>query len=279
MALRSRLRRAFTRSSDDEPTALSKASSKQKSKDSKKDSNVYGPDEKMPPLKYRRPVAPEHKAHLESFSWANAWRRKSVHSVYSPMGSRMPSQRNSFQSLGRRSIIRASKSFTRADDGSAVDSGIGASLAGDDQPEQLPEGSDEEGDVTNGTLYRFDSITSTCVNSTVGLSRPPTNDPSHPRPSSTGRCRSHSTNSGPESLATTDYSNCSLSTTKTDTLFTPEDLAFALKRSNLESTKEESDCSGQATPGSPGGRLLKIFAGDQHQSSVIQIERLETERD
>jgi len=73
-----------------------------------------------------------------------------VNSVYSPMGSRMPSRRNSFQSYGRRSFARSCKSFTRNDDGSAVDSGIGASVAGDDRPELLREGSEEEGDVTNG---------------------------------------------------------------------------------------------------------------------------------
>ena len=46
----------------------------------------------MPPLKYRRPVEKKHKESLEAFSFAQAWRRKSHQSVYSPMGSRMPSR-------------------------------------------------------------------------------------------------------------------------------------------------------------------------------------------
>jgi hypothetical protein len=152
MALRSRLRRAFTRGSQDDPDTLTKTSSKTKTKSPKTDPNVYGPGDKMPPLKYRRPVAPEHKAHLEAFNWAQAWRRRSDPSVYSPMGSRMPSRRSSFQSYGRRSFARSRKSFSRNDDDeSAVDSGFGASVDGDDRPDQLREGSDEEGDVTNGT--------------------------------------------------------------------------------------------------------------------------------
>jgi hypothetical protein len=157
MAIRARLRRAFTRGSQDDPNASSKYSSKDKAR-AKTDPNIYGPDEKMPPLKYRRPVAPEHKAHLEAFDWAKAWRPKSIVSQYSPMGSRMPSRRNSIQSYGRRSFARSRKSLCRDyDESSAVDSGIGASIAGDDRPEQLREGSDEEGDISNGTSAAFTS--------------------------------------------------------------------------------------------------------------------------
>lgn len=71
----------------------------------------------------------------------------------------MPSRRNSFTEYGRLGLGNRSKSFIRDCDGdadddeeSAVDSGIGASVAGDEKPETLPEGSDEEGDVTNGML-------------------------------------------------------------------------------------------------------------------------------
>ncbi|KAF1986766.1 hypothetical protein K402DRAFT_420831 [Aulographum hederae CBS 113979] len=69
-----------------------------------KDPNVYQPGEKMPPLKYRRPVAKEHKEKLEAFSFGTAWRRKSHQSIYSPKGSRMPSRGNSFSTLGRKSL-------------------------------------------------------------------------------------------------------------------------------------------------------------------------------
>lgn len=150
MAIRSRLRRAFTRGSQEsEGGPLSKITSKSSkaSKREKVDSNVYQPGEKMPPMKYRRPVDPVHKANLESFSWAKAWRRKSDPSIYSPMGSRMPSRKNSIVSFGRRSLRRKSSSVG-SDIG--VDSGIGGSIVGDDRPEQLREASDEEGDVTNG---------------------------------------------------------------------------------------------------------------------------------
>ncbi|ORY05922.1 hypothetical protein BCR34DRAFT_604376 [Clohesyomyces aquaticus] len=234
MALRSRLRRAFTRGSQDDP-ALTKTLSKN-SKKEKRDSNVYQPGEKMPPLKYRRPVAPEHKEKLESFSWAKAWRRKSEHSVYSPMGSRMPSRRNSISTLGRRSI-GGRKGSSRGHDGVGigVDSGIGGSIAGDEQrPERLREGSDEEGDVTN-----------------VGLSRPPTNEP---RKSSTYNRRSHSIASGGSRPATSDRARRSGST-KHDQPFTQEELELALKRSHLEAPKEESDRSDDHSPGSPSAGL------------------------
>lgn len=145
MPFRSRLRRAFTRGSHDEsakPENLKKG-----------DPNVYQPGEKMPPLKYRRPVNPEHKAKLEAFSFSNAWRRRSDQSLYSPMGSRMPSRKSSYISFRRsRSISR--KSMSRGDDGSGVDSGIGASVAGDDRHD-IREGSDEEGDITNGEFAGY----------------------------------------------------------------------------------------------------------------------------
>lgn len=151
MALRTRLRRAFTRGSSDEGGSLSKTSSKTtKPKKDSKDPNVYQPGEKMPPLKYRRPVNPEHKEKLESFTWAKAWRRKSDQSMYSPMGSRMPSRKNSQNTVGRRSVGDRRKS-SRGNDGTCVDSGFEGSIAGDSEhPDKLREGSDEEGDVTNG---------------------------------------------------------------------------------------------------------------------------------
>ena len=149
MPLRSRLRRAFTRGAHDDPQIV-------KGKKSKNyDPNVYQPGEKMPPLKYRRPVAPEHKAHLESFDWAKAWRRKSAQSIYSPMGSRMVSRKSSFQSFRTRrsvrSVNRRSQSKPRADnDYKENDSGIGASIDDDDH---IREHSDEENDVLNGASH------------------------------------------------------------------------------------------------------------------------------
>lgn len=96
MPFRERLRRAFRSSSPN--SDLRKASS-QKSESSGRDprwpSNVYAPGEPMPRPKYRAPVKKEHKEKLESFNWGSAWRRRSYISEYSPMGSRMPSRRNS----------------------------------------------------------------------------------------------------------------------------------------------------------------------------------------
>ncbi|KAF2259893.1 hypothetical protein CC78DRAFT_536735 [Lojkania enalia] len=155
MPLRTRLRRAFTRGSQDDES-FSRTSKGSKST-GKRDSIHYQPGEKMPPLKYRRPVNPEHKAHLEAFSWAKAWRRKSDQSVYSPMGSRMPSRKNSYTTVGRKSI--GGRSMRRASSKDVgVDSGIGGSVIDDEEVEerkanQLREGSDEEGDVTNGMLF------------------------------------------------------------------------------------------------------------------------------
>ncbi|KAF2148451.1 hypothetical protein K461DRAFT_64379 [Myriangium duriaei CBS 260.36] len=58
-------------------------------------SNVYRPDEPMPRPKYRAPVKKEHKEKLEAFNFASSWRRRSHVSLYSPMGSRLPSRRGS----------------------------------------------------------------------------------------------------------------------------------------------------------------------------------------
>ena len=68
----------------------------------------------MPRPKYRAPVKKEHKEKLDSFSFGNAWRRRSFVSEYSPHGSRMPSRRPSllsrasFGAKSRKSIGGAS---------------------------------------------------------------------------------------------------------------------------------------------------------------------------
>jgi len=99
MPFRARLKKTFGRSSS--PGGSSGDSS---SADSKSKSGVYLPGEKIPQSKYRRPVAKEHKEKLEAFSFAHAWRRQSHTSTYSPMGSRMPSRKNSAEpQVGRRS--------------------------------------------------------------------------------------------------------------------------------------------------------------------------------
>ncbi|CAI6336418.1 unnamed protein product [Periconia digitata] len=241
MPLRSRLRRAFTRTnSTEDSNAPSKPHGFHRPRKTKTDPLVYQPGEKMPPLKYRRPVAPEHKALLESFSWDKAWRHRSETSLYSPMGSRIPSRKSSYRSFSRRSMHRRSMSRSRGgDDGSAVDSGVGASLS-DERPERLREGSDEEGDVTNAQP-------TDCPRAVVGLSRNPTEDPKRPRRKSSSI---HESVKPSTSRPPTSDRNRRPSSSKRerDAPFSPEDLELALKKSNLEATKEESEHSKAATP-------------------------------
>lgn len=152
---RTRLRRALTGAEGGGPLARIKSHKGTKTPDS--DDDYYKPGEKMPPLKYRRAVDPEHKARLEAFSFKTAWRRRSHQSLYSPMGSRLPSRRSSFRRRSRsRSMARSRRSsVSNSSDYDAeewVDSGIGASIAGDERPANIKEASDDEGDVLNG-LY------------------------------------------------------------------------------------------------------------------------------
>ncbi|KAK5015977.1 hypothetical protein LTR16_005424 [Cryomyces antarcticus] len=104
MPFRERMKKVFkSGSSSDSTSTLSKT-------DSRQNSNVYQPGEPMPRPKYRAPVKKEHKEKLEAFSFGNAWRRKSDNSQYSPMGSRIPSRKNSIMSFGRKSIGQRSMS-------------------------------------------------------------------------------------------------------------------------------------------------------------------------
>jgi hypothetical protein len=110
MAIRDRLKKTFSRNS-----ASGAGSEDSSNADSKH--NVYKPGEKMPQSKYRRPVAKEHKEKLEAFSFAQAWRRKSNTSTYSPMGSRMPSRKNSAEpQQGRRSRSFVQRNVDEQDD-------------------------------------------------------------------------------------------------------------------------------------------------------------------
>lgn len=112
----------------------------------------------MPRPKYRAPVQPEHKEKLEAFSFADAWRKKSFQSTYSPMGTRAPSRRASL--FSRKSFTgRSRKSFSGRSTGGRSEGGRTGSVASEttekttpgmkleDQPEA--EGDD---DVTNGMV-------------------------------------------------------------------------------------------------------------------------------
>lgn len=119
MPFRERLKKTFSRSSSD-GLSLSQTNTN----GSRKDSSVYQPGEKMPPLKYRRPVAKEHKEHLEAFNFAKAWRRRSHQSIYSPMGSRMPSRAGSVVTNGpsrNGSVITTGRKSFHANRGPSVE--------------------------------------------------------------------------------------------------------------------------------------------------------------
>ncbi|KAF2120250.1 hypothetical protein BDV96DRAFT_595808 [Lophiotrema nucula] len=257
MPLRTRIKRAFTRSSRDN------SSDDLAAKNARKDSIHYQPGEKMPPLKYRRPVDPKHKEHLESFTWAKAWRRRSDCSLYSPMGSRLPSRKTSATTLGRRSIgARSTRSLggrsTRSIGGRSVrdrrtssrgrgapvdnemlgvDSAIGSSLAGDDgrDHDHIREWSDEEEDIT-----------------TVGLSRNPTQDP---RKDKSSARRAESIKSGGSRPPTSDRRRRESVTAPNAQPFSAEELELALQKSHLDATREESDRSGD---GSPHDSVMKL---------------------
>lgn len=76
-------------------------------------SNVYKPGEPMPRPKYRAPVKKEHKDKLDAFNFGSAWKRRSQQSIYSPMGSRVPSRRGSAATRPSLSSKRPSLSASR----------------------------------------------------------------------------------------------------------------------------------------------------------------------
>lgn len=100
MAIRERARALFkSRSKTDRDSQTSGSS---KASTERWPSNVYKPGEPMPRPKYRAAPKKEHTEKLEAFSFAEAWRRKSFQSQYSPMGTRAPSRRNSAKTPGSR---------------------------------------------------------------------------------------------------------------------------------------------------------------------------------
>jgi len=107
-----------------------------------------------------------------------------------------------------------------------VDSGIGASIAGDDRPANIKEASDDEGDVLN-----------------VGLSRNPTEDPRDARRKpSQGALHSDSIRQSSRPATSSDRAR------QSSQPFTVEELEMALQKSHLEATREESDRSAGESP-------------------------------
>ncbi|CAL8574211.1 hypothetical protein XPA_000178 [Xanthoria parietina] len=121
MPFRAKVKRAFGKSEDSSEAGsdLSQGQSKPSPKKAKKPKieypdNVYKPGE-IPDSKYKGPYNKEHQVKLHAFSFKTAFqgRRKSEQSLYSPMGSRLPSRKGSF--LSRRSFAR-SRQQSRVDD-------------------------------------------------------------------------------------------------------------------------------------------------------------------
>jgi hypothetical protein len=151
MPFRARLKKTFSRSSRSSGSSSEASSTLSGSSGNKRASNVYQPGEKIP-QKYRRPVDKAHKEKLEAFTFGDSWRRRSFQSVYSPMGSRMPSRRNSIElPMKRAGIGRRGASFVN----------------------QVDEGSGDDTDLTNGELLAFNFLSrNPSINPcAVGLSR------------------------------------------------------------------------------------------------------------
>ncbi|KAK4545383.1 hypothetical protein LTR36_003563 [Oleoguttula mirabilis] len=132
MVFREKAKALFKSRSSNRSDTLSKSSSKESSRD-RYPSNVYKPGEPMPRPKYRKPPTKEHKEKLDSFSFTDAWRRKSFQSTYSPMGTRAPSRRNSLfsrKSLGGRSSRANSVSTTAEPEKGGVRQREGAMATG-----------------------------------------------------------------------------------------------------------------------------------------------------
>ena len=121
MPFRAKVKRAFGKNEDSSEAGsdLSQAQSRASPKKARKPKieypeNVYKPGE-IPPSKYKGPYNQEHQVKLHAFSFKTAFqgRRKSEQSLYSPMGSRLPSRKGSF--LSRRSFGR-SRQQSRVED-------------------------------------------------------------------------------------------------------------------------------------------------------------------
>ncbi|KAL8704592.1 MAG: hypothetical protein Q9201_002239 [Fulgogasparrea decipioides] len=123
MPFRAKVKKAFGKSNEDPSETssdLSQVQCKPSTKKTKKQKveypdNVYKPGE-IPASKYNGPYDKKHQQKLHAFNFASAFqgRRKSEHSLYSPMGSRLPSRVSSF--ISRRSFGPRSRQQSRVED-------------------------------------------------------------------------------------------------------------------------------------------------------------------
>jgi hypothetical protein len=126
-----------------------------------------------------------------------------------------------------------------------VDSGIGASIAGDDRPANIREASDDEGDVLNG-VYHLTLFAEALLTGIVGLSRNPTEDPRDALRKQSAGVRRSSSVKQPSRPAT--GSELTRQASNPAQPFSAEELEQALQKSTLGTTREESDKSAEGSP-------------------------------
>ncbi|KAI4086213.1 MAG: hypothetical protein LQ344_007732 [Seirophora lacunosa] len=149
MPFRDKVKKAFGKSSDDPSESaldLSQLQSKPSSKKVKKQKtefpeDVYKPGE-IPESKYKGPYNKAHQQKLHAFSFASAFqgRRKSDQSLYSPMGSRMPSRMNSFISRRTRSRQQSRVEDTLMENSEADDAVENVGMSQRHTREEVPKG-------------------------------------------------------------------------------------------------------------------------------------------
>jgi hypothetical protein len=247
MAIREKARALFkSKSKGETGSQISKASTKE-SDTERWPSNVYKPGETMPRPKYRAPPKKEHKEKLEAFSFAEAWRRKSFQSQYSPMGTRAPSRRNSSRQPSRRNswYSMGKKSFTGKSDvvrNGSVTSGGEPEKHGTRQREHVSHAAkattlrtelEQEGDddVGNGATPDDPPKEAQHANdSAVGLSRVQSKDmpQNKSRPTSVDLKTTQK-----DGQAQYEGMDKTLATAHDHQPFTEQDLALALSRSHL----------------------------------------------
>lgn len=101
-------------------------------------------------MKYRRPVAKEHKEHLEAFDFSKAWRRRSHQSLYSPRGSRLPSLVGS--AVGGGAGASRNGSVTSAGAGGPGRSFASPRADSVEMPQTGEESAEEAANVANGEM-------------------------------------------------------------------------------------------------------------------------------
>ncbi|KAL8771011.1 MAG: hypothetical protein Q9209_003430 [Squamulea sp. 1 TL-2023] len=165
MPFRAKVKRAFGKNEDSSEAGsdLSQVQSRAATKKIKKPKieypdNVYKPGE-IPESKYKGPYNKEHQVQLHAFSFKTAFqgRRKSEQSLYSPMGSRLPSRKGSF--LSRRSFARSRQQSriedtlmenNEADDAAAANVGVSGQHTTEEI--QRPQTRESARDVTKQSL-------------------------------------------------------------------------------------------------------------------------------